>query len=62
MLLALNVSFIDGTIDIHRARVVAQDFTNLSGFEYSHTFSPAIRASTVCINLSLAVMHIWSLH
>ncbi|GJV28059.1 retrovirus-related pol polyprotein from transposon RE1 [Tanacetum coccineum] len=37
-------------------------FTQIPGLDYSHTFSPVVKASTVRIVLSLAVLHRWRLH
>ncbi|GJW03741.1 retrovirus-related pol polyprotein from transposon RE1 [Tanacetum coccineum] len=51
-----------GTIDRYKARLVAQGFTHIPGLDYSHTFSPVVKASTVRIVLSLAVLNNWSLH
>ncbi|GJW53128.1 retrovirus-related pol polyprotein from transposon RE1 [Tanacetum coccineum] len=47
---------------LFKARVVAQGFTQIPGLDYSHTFSPVVKASTVRIVLSLAVLHRWRLH
>ncbi|KAI3510913.1 hypothetical protein L1887_18051 [Cichorium endivia] len=52
----------DDTIDRHKARLVAQGFSQILGVDYSHTFSPVVKAATVRIVLSLAVINGWSLH
>ncbi|KAI3514490.1 hypothetical protein L1887_12931 [Cichorium endivia] len=52
----------DGTVERFKARLVAQGFTQLPGIDYSHTFSPVVKASTVRVVLSLAVLHNWRLH
>lgn len=52
----------DGTIERYKARLVAQGFTQILGLDFSHTFSPVVKASTVRIVLSIAVMQQWPLH
>nr|GEX70854.1 retrovirus-related Pol polyprotein from transposon TNT 1-94 [Tanacetum cinerariifolium] len=52
----------DNTIDKFKARLVAQGFTQVLGLEYSATFSPVVKASTVRIILSLVVLNKWPLH
>ncbi|KAD3338470.1 hypothetical protein E3N88_06134 [Mikania micrantha] len=52
----------DGSIDRHKARLVAQGFTQIPGLDFCHTFSPVVKASTVRIVLSLAVINNWPLH
>ncbi|KAL4560122.1 hypothetical protein LXL04_032271 [Taraxacum kok-saghyz] len=37
----------DGSIDRHKARLVAQGFIQVLGLDFSHTFSPVVKASTV---------------
>ncbi|KAK9067609.1 hypothetical protein SSX86_011720 [Deinandra increscens subsp. villosa] len=52
----------DGSVQRYKARLVAQGFTQIPGIDYSHTFSPVVKASTVRVVLSLAVLHKWRLH
>ena len=53
---------VDGTIDRHRARLVAQGFAQVPGFYFSHTFNLVVKATTVRIVLSLAVTNHWHLY
>ncbi|KAD3641247.1 hypothetical protein E3N88_30471 [Mikania micrantha] len=52
----------DGSIERHKARLVAQGFSQIPGMDYFHTFSPMVKAATVRIILTLAVINSWSLH
>lgn len=51
----------DGTIDRHKARIVAQEFIQIPCVDYSHTFSPVVKATVFCIVLSLVAINGWSL-
>lgn len=52
----------DSSVERLKARLVAQGSTQIPGLDFSYTFSPVIKASTVHIVLSLAVLHKWPLH
>ncbi|KAK9060122.1 hypothetical protein SSX86_020826 [Deinandra increscens subsp. villosa] len=52
----------DGSIERHKARLVARGFTQIPGMDFSHTFSPVVKASTIRIVLTLAVINSWKLH
>jgi len=52
----------NGSIDRFKARLVAQGFTQTPGLDYDYTFNPMVKASTVCVILTLAVMQHWPLH
>ena len=52
----------NGTINRHKARLVARGFSQTYGVDYKETFSPVVRLNSVHILLSLAVNQGWSLH
>ncbi|XP_071740025.1 uncharacterized mitochondrial protein AtMg00820-like [Rutidosis leptorrhynchoides] len=45
-----------------KVRLVAQGFTQIHGLDYSVTFSPVVKASTIRIVLSISMLNRWSLH
>lgn len=52
----------DGSIERYKARLVAQGYNQVHGLDFSHMFSPVVKASTIRVVLSLAVINNWSLH
>ncbi|RVX04761.1 Retrovirus-related Pol polyprotein from transposon RE1 [Vitis vinifera] len=52
----------DGSIERHKARLVAQGFSQVHGLDFGDTFSLVVRPATVRIILSLAVTSGWRLH
>jgi hypothetical protein len=49
----------NGTIDRHKARLVAQGFTQTFGVDYKETFAPGAKMNTVHVLLSVAVNKGW---
>jgi len=51
-----------GSIDRFKVRLVAQGFSQLPGLDYTETFAPVIKLSTVRVVLSLALLNNWCMH
>lgn len=52
----------DHSLERFKARVVVQGFGQIPGFDYTYTFSPVVKASTIWVVLSIAITKNWPLH
>eukprot|EP00253_Pinus_taeda_P035879 PITA_35879 len=52
----------DGKFDKHKARLVAKEFSQVDGIDYTETFSPIAKMNSVCLVLSLAASFKWEVH
>ncbi|XP_062094278.1 uncharacterized mitochondrial protein AtMg00820-like [Humulus lupulus] len=50
----------DGSVEHYKACLVAKGFHQTVGFDFSDTFSPVIKPTTIRLVLSLAISHDWS--
>lgn len=51
----------DGSIDWFKVRLMAKDFNQRLGLDYTQTFSPVVKQVTIQTMLSIVVMHGWPL-
>ncbi|KAJ4720471.1 Retrovirus-related Pol polyprotein from transposon TNT 1-94 [Melia azedarach] len=51
----------DGSVSRFKARLVAKGFHQTPGLDYNETYSPVVKASTIRIVFSLAVINKWQL-
>jgi hypothetical protein len=51
----------DGSIEKHKARLVARGFTQQHGIDYDDTFSPVLKPATIRLVISIVVSRGWAL-
>ncbi|KAH9647735.1 retrovirus-related pol polyprotein from transposon RE1 [Citrus sinensis] len=49
----------DGSVSRYKARLVANGFHQTHGVDYTETFSPVVKSSTIRVILSLAILNHW---
>jgi integrase len=52
----------NGNVTSHRARLVAQGFTQIHGIDFDDTFAPIARMTSIRTVLALAARYDWEIH
>eukprot|EP00253_Pinus_taeda_P007376 PITA_07376 len=53
---------VDGSVAKHKARFVAQGFSQVEGIDYDETFAPIARYSSIILMLALSAQMGWKIH
>jgi hypothetical protein len=57
-----NKYALDGSVERHKAQLVAKVFSQVEGIDYNETFSSVAKMNSIFLFLSLAASHKWEVH
>jgi hypothetical protein len=52
----------DGSVERHKAQLVAKGFSQVEGIDYNETFSHVAKMNYICLVLALVSSHKWEVH
>lgn len=52
----------NGSLNMHKAKLVVSGFSHISGVHFTHMFSPVVKPSTIMVVISLTVINSCGLH
>jgi hypothetical protein len=53
---------LDGSVEIHKAQLIAKRFFQVEGIDYNETFSLVAKMNSIQLVLSLVASHRWEVH
>jgi hypothetical protein len=51
-----------GSVERHKAQLVAKGFSQVEGIDYNETFSPVVKMNSIRLVLALVASHKWEVH